>query len=221
MKNRKKPPYDMVAKVSKKVTKRPLYIVGIDEAGRGPLAGPVAVGVFIVERKKAKNVLKKANDSKKISEIKREVIFEEAKGMSFRGMCYWDVSLIRADIIDKKGISFAIRTGLSKSLSKVIKHFKLRPAEVEVLLDGSLYAPKEYVHQETIIKGDSLVPVIGMASIMAKVTRDRYMIRLAKKYPEYGFDIHKGYGTKKHYFAIKRAGISPEHRKTWIKSSID
>lgn len=195
----------------------PKYIIGIDEAGRGPLAGPVSIGVFAVEKKYAKKVLSRANDSKKLSEKIREEIFSEIKVLLKEKKCFYDVSLVSEKIIDTKGISFAIKKGLAKSLKKVLKEIDRMPDEVSVFLDGSLYAPKEFIKQKTIIKGDSLVPVIGMASIMAKVTRDRYMVRIAKKYPQYGFEIHKGYGTLAHRKAIKKYGISNIHRKTWIK----
>jgi ribonuclease HII len=87
----------------------------------------------------------------------------------------------------------------------------------KVLLDGSLKAPRRYVNQKTIIRGDDIEPVISLASICAKVLRDRKMTRLAKKYPRYGFEVHKGYGTKAHYKAIKKHGFSQEHRRSFLK----
>jgi len=196
---------------------RSKYIIGIDEVGRGPLAGPVAVGVFAVERKKAKKILKRANDSKKLSEKKREEIFAEMSQCAKSLDCFYNVSLVSAKIIDSKGITFAIKNGIKKSLEKVLCEIKIKAGDVEVLLDGSLSAPTEFTHQKTIIKGDSLEPVIGMASIMAKVTRDRYIQRIAKKYPNYGFEIHKGYGTLMHRKNIEKFGVCDIHRKSWVK----
>jgi len=204
--------------VSKSKGKLPSYIIGIDEAGRGPLAGPLSICAFTVSREYSKIVLKRAGDSKQISEKNREEIFNEVVTFKKQKKCFFEVTLVSAKIIDKKGISYAIRAGLKKSLEKVVKQINKKPAEVLVLMDGSLKAPEEYINQNTIIRGDSLVPVIGMASIMAKVTRDKHMRRLSKKYPKYGFEIHKGYGTKAHYGAIRRYGISEIHRKTWIKT---
>lgn len=197
--------------------KQSKYIIGIDEAGRGPLAGPVSVSVFALEKRFTKKVLKDANDSKKLTVKKREEIFLDMYEFAKEQKCFFEVSLVSEKVIDKKGISFAIKYGLSKSLKKILQKIERDCKDVEVFLDGSLYAPKEFTKQKTIIKGDSLIPVIGMASVMAKVTRDRYMIKISKKYPQYDFHIHKGYGTKKHIEAIKKHGISDIHRKTWIK----
>lgn len=91
------------------------------------------------------------------------------------------------------------------------------PATANIFLDGSLKLPETYKKQQTIIKGDELIPLISLASIAAKVTRDRYMCKVAKKHPEYGFEIHKGYGTKKHYEALKKSGMCGIHRKSFLR----
>jgi ribonuclease HII len=111
-------------------------------------------------------------------------------------------------VIDNKGLSFAIKKALRTSLLAL----KKAPESAKVLLDGGLKAPPEFKDQKTIIKGDEKEMVIALASITAKVLRDRKMIRLGKKYPAYGFEIHKGYGTKGHYEAIKKYGLLNEHR---------
>jgi ribonuclease HII len=106
---------------------------------------------------------------------------------------------------------------LRKGIADGIKKLALNPKSSRVLLDGSLKAPEIFVDQETIIKGDGKEKIIGLASIMAKVTRDRYMVRVAKKYPRYQFEIHKGYGTRKHCDALERHGVSSLHRTSFCK----
>ena len=118
-----------------------------------------------------------------------------------------------AKIIDAKGISFAIKKGIEEILIKL----QVSPDDVDVRLDGSLYAPKEYLFQKTIIKGDVTEPVISLASIMAKVTRDKKMVAIGKKHLAYGFETHKGYGTQVHQKAILENGLTPVHRKSFCK----
>ncbi|MEI6238451.1 MAG: ribonuclease HII [bacterium] len=193
------------------------YLIGIDEAGRGPLAGPVSVGVFVFLKPEAKKFLGGARDSKKLSEEQREEWFGKIEEAEKAGLVDYSVCLSSSKIIDTKGISFAIRSALKNGLKKVSQKNSFLADECLVLLDGSLKAPEEYLNQKTIIKGDDKEQVISLASICAKVTRDRYMCHLAKKYPEYDFSIHKGYGTKAHYTALKKHGLSPEHRRTFLK----
>ncbi len=194
------------------------YVIGIDEAGRGPLAGPVAVGVCRFEMGIYKKYLKQKNrlpvgiDSKKLTEEKREYWFEDILKMEERGKLSWAVGFSSAKIIDEKGIVFAIRSAMKNALTKI----GTDETESRVLLDGGLKPPAEFLDFQTIIKGDEKEAVIGLASICAKVLRDREMKKLGKKYPQYGFEIHKGYGTKKHRESIKKNGISKEHRKTFI-----
>ena len=165
------------------------FIVGIDEAGRGPLAGPVCVGAVGVKIKSKKSNLKNLEgikDSKKLSAKKREEWFKVLQE-SPEFECHH--IFVSNEMIDKFGIRKAVIFGVEKVLEK----FAQKPDFV--LMDGSLFAPKEY-NQETIIKGDEKVPLISAGSIIAKVSRDRVMINMHKKYPEYCFNEHKGYGTK-------------------------
>lgn len=189
------------------------WIVGVDEAGRGPLAGPVSVGVVSIPIK-TKLLFEGLTDSKKLSEKKREEWFQKIQEWNREGKLQYAVSLVSSSIIDKKGIVFAINLGMSRCVRKL----GINPKQTLVLLDGSLHAPKEFLHQRTIIKGDEKISVISLASIVAKVTRDRYMVKLAMKYPEYAFDVHKGYGTLIHRMAIKKSGISKIHRKTFLRN---
>jgi ribonuclease HII len=152
-------------------------------------------------------------DSKKLSEKKREEWFERIlHGVGTKKFSFV-VSFVGAETIDRRGISFALRSALSESLKKL----KIPPTETLVLLDGGLHAPKEYLFQKTIIKGDEKESIISLSSIAAKVLRDRKMVALAKKYPEYGFEKHKGYGTALHYDAILQFGkIKKIHRKSFL-----
>lgn len=196
---------------------KPRYIIGIDEAGRGPLAGPVTVGVALTLRGMKLPRDKKFADSKKLSQKQREEWFVFIKNHPDIRFASASIS---AKIIDKIGISKATHTAISRALKKFKPIWGSDPQmrEIEVLLDGLLHAPPEYKNQKTIIKGDEKIPAIALASIIAKVTRDRKMVQMAKKYPEYGFEIHKGYGTKEHYKKIKKHGMSIIHRKSFLKN---
>jgi len=188
------------------------YIVGIDEAGRGPLAGPMAVGIVVI--KKGISIdFSGIRDSKKLSEKKRDEWFKKMVQLKKEGIIDYTVVLTSPVNIDIKGLSFA----LSNSIENGLKDLCIEPENAHIFLDGGLHAPQEYIHQEIIIKGDEKVPVISLASIVAKVTRDKYMIKISKKYPQYGFEIHKGYGTLFHRVSIKKYGISPVHRKSFLK----
>ena len=193
------------------------YEIGIDEAGRGPLAGPVAVGAVVFKTKdksRLKRVFKeiRGKDSKKLTAREREKWFEIIKTEKKKGNLHFAVSFVGARIIDKRGIVIAIRTALSRSLEKV----NTNPKTTNVLLDGGLHAPQKYQYQKTIIRGDESELSISLASIAAKVLRDRKMVRLAQKYPAYGFDKHKGYGTKYHCQRILKHGPSHEHRISFL-----
>ncbi len=197
-----------------KIVKKPKYIIGIDEVGRGPLAGPVATGVFCVKKDFNFKKLLGIRDSKKLTPEKRECFFEKILELEEKGEVEFSVSYVSAKEIDKNGISPAIKKALNNSLNKLNKD----PKECSIFLDGGLYAREEYKRQKTIIKGDDKIKVISCASVVAKVLRDRLMCKLAKKYPKYGFEIHKGYGTKKHCESIRKNGICPEHRKCFLKN---
>jgi ribonuclease HII len=187
------------------------YIIGIDEAGRGPLAGPVAIGLCVVPVGFDFSIFNNLKDSKKLSEKRREEVFSQMKVLQKEKKLNFGVALVSNNIIDDRGISFAINSGIEGLLKKV----KIDTKSVRVLLDGGLKAPQEYTNQETIIKGDEKEAVISLASICAKVMRDHHMTKLALEYPEYGFDIHKGYGTKKHIEVIKKYGLSIVHRRSF------
>ena len=198
------------------------YIIGVDEAGRGPLAGPVSVGVCVVPASLTRKILlrqvrasgiSKLKDSKKLSAKMREVWFAKMQEMQKNRQINFSVTLVSNKIIDTKGLSFAIKKALFLSL----KNLEVSPTDCLVLLDGGLHAPAQFIHQKTIIKGDEKEFAISLASIAAKVTRDRHMTRLAKKYPAYNFEIHKGYGTARHIATIKKEGISPIHRHSFLK----
>ncbi len=192
------------------------YTIGIDEAGRGPLAGPVAVGVAFIPKGFRWKLLPGVTDSKALSPQKREVIYLAARALQKAGVLDYEVVMVSAKKVDTIGISVAIKQALAKALSKLEKrHADMQFAtDVLVKLDGGLKAPATYMCQQTIIKGDLSEREIGLGSIMAKVTRDRYMEKLALKsaYTAYNFAKHKGYGTVEHRIAIRQFGPSDEHR---------
>lgn len=192
-----------------------MYLVGVDEAGRGPLAGPVAVGVVKVPHDFDWALIPGVGDSKRVAPKNREAIFRRAKELKAAGVLDFSVVLESAKVIDQRGIVPVI----TRAQAKAIKTLALDPVECLVLLDGSLTAPPEYT-QRTIIRGDASEPVIGLASILAKVTRDKYMERLAIKpaFLPYEFTTHKGYGTKSHRRSIVEYGLSTEHRVSYCQN---
>ncbi len=192
------------------------FLVGVDEAGRGPLAGPVAVGIAVVPVSFDWNMIPGVGDSKKVSPKNREAIFRRAKLLKKQKLLDFVITLISSKVIDRIGITHAVALGIERSFKKL----KLNPKTVDIRLDGLLKAPKEFLNQKTIIKGDVKEKIIGLASIMAKVTRDQHMLRLSGDYPEYKFEIHKGYGTLTHRNAIKAHGISKVHRKTFTRKFV-
>ncbi len=193
------------------------YLIGVDEVGRGPIAGPVTLGSFVFIDCNAKKMFKGVKESKQLSEKKREEWFAVIKEAKKRGQVDFAVDSQSNKIIDSKGIVHAI----NKSLSNVLKKLNIKANSCCVLLDGGLRAPIQYVDQKTIIKGDEKEMVIALASICAKVTRDRYMKKISKKYSNYDFHIHKGYGTKKHYMIIKKHGLTDIHRRSFISGVND
>ncbi len=203
-----------------KMATKAKYLIGIDEVGRGPLAGPVMVGAALVPVDFDWLMIPGVTDSKKLSEEKRELIFEQANLLVQLGDIYVAVASVEAKVIDKIGIAPATLHALNEAINTVVKDARVEIGEVWVKLDGGLKAPAEFLHQETIIKGDAKEAVIGLASIMAKVTRDRHMIRLGNKakFKIYDFVKHKGYGTKAHRQAIKENGLSSEHRACFCKN---
>jgi len=202
--------------IRKNISKKPLYIIGIDEVGRGPIAGPVAVGVFTFLRPEAKRLFRGVKESKQLSEEKREEWFDRIKIAQKNRHIDFCVTFQNEKIIDNKGLSYAIKTALNISLNTLSSSLKVKSDQVRVLLDGGLKAPIDYTNQKTIIKGDEKEMIIALASICAKVLRDRKMNKLGKKYSKYGFERHKGYGTSGHYKAIKNYGVLSVHRKSFI-----
>lgn len=192
------------------------WVVGIDEAGRGALAGPVAVGAVLVVKGFNWNQVSGVADSKQLSPKKREAIFAIAKKLEKAGKLKTAVALVSEKIIDKKGITHAVRIGIERTITGLA----CKPERTYIKLDGLLKAPAKFKHQKTIIKGDVTEKEISLASIMAKVTRDRYMVKLAKKHPKYGFEIHKGYGTEKHRKNIKKQGLGVMHRTTYCRGCL-
>jgi ribonuclease HII len=204
------------------VTKNIKFIVGIDEVGRGPLAGPVAVCAFIMPIGFKISGFGPLKDSKKLTPKKREEIFckleilKNSQQSSSQGSKKIDYSVCyeSAKSIDKIGLSKAIKNCIKKSL----KNIKANPKNCLVLLDGGIKAPEEFKNQKTIIKGDEKERAIAFASIVAKVSRDSLMCKMSKKYPKYCFEIHKGYGTKKHCESIRKNGLCFEHRRCFCKN---
>lgn len=179
-------------------------ICGIDEAGRGPLCGPVVAGAVILP--KDYNILY-INDSKKLSEKKRSEVFEEIKASALA----YAVGISSPARIDEINILQATYEAMREAISKL----EVAP---DILLNDAVTIPNVNIRQIPIIKGDAKSPSIAAASIIAKVTRDKMMEEYDKLYPEYGFSKHKGYGTAAHIAAIKEYGPCPIHRRTFIKN---
>lgn len=183
-----------------------IRLVGVDEVGRGPFAGPVTICAVAVSPKRNLTFLKDVKDSKKLSSKKREEI---VRGIEVeKAICS-----ISSREIDKIGISRSVK----KAIRIVLNKLDLDPKS-KIFLDGSLKAPDKYKNQKTIIGGDSKNKLIALASVFAKVHRDRIMTSRAGKYPKYGFDVHKGYGTLMHRNAIKKHGLCKEHRRSFTEA---
>ena len=191
------------------------FIVGIDEVGRGPIAGPVTIGACIVPIDFYFSHFKGIRDSKKLSEKKRNEWSAKIHELKNRGMLSFVIISISAAEIDIMGISACLKEAIKRGLIEL----NLNPVEVEVRLDGSLKAPLEFTNQKTIIKGDEKEPIISAASIVAKVHRDKLMTDFTQTYPLYGFEKHKGYGTDAHLKAIQIHGLTPIHRKSFLKKA--
>lgn len=188
------------------------FLLGVDEAGRGPLAGPVSVGVVMVPREfDVAAAFPGVADSKKLTERKREKLFSMLEARVALGDVRFTVAFESAAAIDERGIAAVVREAVARGIERLLE----RGDTVEVFLDGALSAPSLYP-QHTIIGGDATVPLISLASIAAKVSRDRLMVALAKEFPEYGFEKHKGYGTRAHYEALTAYGLSEIHRKSFV-----
>lgn len=193
--------------------KKPKYIIGVDEAGRGPIAGGVCVGLVMMENnlalKKSFNLKK---DSKQLTKLGREEWFEKITDSHKKGDIFYSCAFSSNKIIDQKGIVFAVNL----AIQRLFKNLEVQPQDCEVLLDGLLRAPEGFKNQQTIVRGDETVPIIGLASIVAKVSRDKKMTKLAQKHSEYGWQTNMGYGTPGHYLAIKKYGLTDHHRKSYL-----
>lgn len=184
------------------------FIAGVDEAGRGPLAGPVSVAAVIMPLGQD-DIIEGVNDSKKLSEKKREMLYEK---ITQKAIAY-SVVFIDEKTIDKVNILNATKMGMIKA----IENLKTKP---DVVLIDAVKLDIN-VQTESIIKGDALSYSIACASILAKVSRDRLMLELDKTYPQYNFKKHKGYGTKEHIKNLKEFGPCKIHRQTFIKNFKD
>lgn len=182
------------------------FICGIDEAGRGPLAGPVAAGAAILP---PDCTILYLNDSKKLSEKRREELFLEIKEKA----AAWNVATASPERIDEINILQATY----EAMRRAVAGLSVIP---DILLNDAVTIPGIGIPQVPIIKGDAKSVSIAAASILAKVTRDHMMIEYDKLYPEYGFAKHKGYGTAAHIAALKEFGPTPIHRRTFIKNFI-
>lgn len=176
------------------------YIVGLDEAGRGPMAGPLVVGAVIFPRDYYDE---RINDSKKLTEKKREELYQ----IIIQNALAYQIEIIDVEDVDRLNVYQASKKGMLDA----IEHISIRP---DYALTDAMPLGDAIEHQ-AIIKGDSLSISIGAASILAKVTRDHTMQEYAKIYPEYGFDKHKGYPTKQHKEALKKYGVTPIHRRSF------
>ncbi len=183
------------------------YIAGIDEAGRGPLAGPVVIGCVIM---KPESFIEYVNDSKKVSETKREMLYEKITSEAIA----WSTGIIDEKEIDELNILNATKKALTEAIDKL----EVKPDVI--LVDALDKIDTKGIKYISVIKGDAKIYSISAASIIAKVTRDRIMKEYDEVYPQYGFAGHKGYGTAKHIQAIKEYGICPLHRKTFTKNFI-
>ncbi len=182
-------------------------IAGIDEAGRGPLAGPVVVAGVIMPQD---SLIEGVNDSKKVSEKKREKLYD----LILEEAISYSVAIIEQDVIDEINILNATKQGVTT----VVEGFDVKPDLMVV--DALTHIDTKGIPYDSIIKGDAKCYNIAAASIIAKVTRDRIMRQWDEIYPQYGFSGHKGYGTAKHIAAIKEYGLCPIHRRSFTKNFV-
>ncbi len=192
------------------------HVVGIDEVGRGCLAGPVVACAVILPDEFE---LKGLDDSKKLTPAQREKLAPLIKNMASA----WSLGIVWPGRIDRINILQATFEAMAQALGRVLVHIQEKPPYT-VLVDGNKTIPDDkissfcpdalcsQIRQKCVVKGDSLSPAISAASILAKVWRDNLMLHLARRWPGYGFEIHKGYGTKAHYEALEKLGPSPAHR---------
>ena len=178
-------------------------LCGVDEAGRGPLAGPVCAAAVILPQN---CVIEGLNDSKKLTEKKREALFAVITAAAVS----YGIAFATVEEIEQHNILAATFMAMNRAIAK------LDPAPELALIDGNRSAGIE-IPSRCVVGGDGKCADIAAASVLAKVTRDRYMLQMAELYPEYGFEKHKGYGTKAHYEAIREYGPSPIHRPSFLR----
>jgi len=189
-------------------------VIGVDEAGRGPLAGPVYIGIVAVNREFDFDRFVNLTDSKQMNKKSREAVFNQVTDNNYSGMAY-TIRHTTAAFIDEYGID----TAISRAINRGLRHLDAPKNDPRILLDGGLSAPNKY-QQETITGGDKKEPIISLASVLAKVARDQYMRKISEQY-NFDFAQHKGYGTKKHRRAIQKVGPTDIHRNTFISSIIN
>ena len=203
-------------RLSDEEVSRPLYayddavraengcFAGVDEAGRGPLCGPVCVAACILDPEKPVYGI---NDSKKLSEKKREALFEEIKAKALA----YSIIFVGPEVIDRENILHATLGGMRRA----VEELEITP--YLVLVDGNRCPEDLAMPAQPVVKGDAASASIGAASILAKVSRDRYMLELDRQYPQYQLAKHKGYPTKLHYELIEKYGIQPFYRRSFLK----
>lgn len=182
------------------------WIAGVDEAGRGPLAGPVVVAAVILDPARGFAGLEGLDDSKKLTAKRREALYPEIIARAVA----WRVEFVDVDEIDSINILQATLVGMERAVRA------LAPAAVEVLVDGNRLPRNLPCPGRTVIGGDAIEPSIMAASILAKVSRDRWMTSLHAEYPAYGFDRHKGYASAEHRAALQAHGPCPQHRRSFL-----
>lgn len=188
-------------------------VAGIDEAGRGSLAGPVVAGAILIkDYEKIKNLLKEVNDSKKLSSEKREKIFNI---LINNKNIYWGVGIVSNKIIDKINILESTKLAMRKAIKDLDSKLKKEDKIIDYLIIDGNFKIGLKIQEEPVIKGDEKVLSCASASIIAKVYRDSLMVKFYKKYNIYGFEKNKGYGTKFHIEQIKKFGYSEIHRKSF------
>lgn len=178
-------------------------VCGVDEAGRGPLAGPVYAAAVILP---VGTEIACLNDSKKLSEKKREELFDIINDVA--------ISVSVGTASEKEIDEINILNATFLAMKRAVEGLEFSPDYA--IIDGNR-APNLEIPTETVVKGDGKVMSVAAASIIAKVSRDRFMLKMAKQYPEYQFEKHKGYGTRLHYEMIEKYGVSPIHRKSFLK----
>lgn len=186
-------------------------MVGIDESGRGPLSGPVVAAAVMIKKSKFK--IQNLKDSKKLSPKKREEIYGILKSSPW---VEWGIGRVSQKVIDKINILQATRLAMERAVKKLkIKNNPRKKSKIDFLLIDGNFGIALDIPQKSIIRGDEKVFLIKVASVVAKVTRDRAMLRYHRQYPRYRFDKHKGYGTKLHLKMLKKYGPCKLHRKTF------